>query len=736
MNKLSITHPNPLSDTRGLPLFDQIKEGHVVPAVRQLLQEVGQDFQKVEDSIREDSNSKDFPHVLENLNQIEYRLSRVWGTVNHLLGVKNTSELREAHEEVQKEVVDFCLRMGQSKALYCFFQKAEQELQKCSDSSPEFKRMLALRLRDAKHAGVGLPSDKRKRFNEIAAELSKLGHDFTNRVLDVTKAFSMIVDQPKDIEGIPLSCLQLAADNYLRLQENSGTSSGFDSPEESTKVSRVDSSQGPWCFTLEAPLLVPFLENCRNRSLREKIYRAFIGRASEGELSNQEAIRQILCLRKEQAKLLGYESYAEMKLESRMAGSVQEVYDFIENLRNASFEPACRELDELREFARSEGESNELCHWDISFWAERLREKKFHFIEEDLRPYFPFSKVLEGLFCLAGNLFNIQISSAEKGVAVWHPDVRFFHIKDKESGQKIASFYLDPYSRPQDKRGGAWMDECINRWQREEDLQLPVAYLICNAAPPLGDQPALMNFREVETLFHEFGHGLQHMLTKVKYPDISGINGVEWDAVEFPSQFMENWCYHRPTLLSLSSHLETKEPLPDDLLEQIREARNYRSASTMLRQLRFSLLDMELHHSFDPFSKDTSVFDIQKGLDPLTSPLPSLPEDYFLCSFMHIFGGGYSAGYYSYKWAEVLSADAFSAFEEVFMKEACTKEVSTKESEKWIDSQDPSIQKVGLKFRDTILSLGGSQHPLEVFQSFRGRKPSTSSLLRHNNLAA
>ncbi|MEO0356155.1 MAG: M3 family metallopeptidase, partial [Cyanobacteria bacterium P01_A01_bin.3] len=364
-------------------------------------------------------------------------------------------------------------------------------------------------------------------------------------------------------------------------------------------------------------------------------------------------------------------------------------------------------------------EADDLKQWDTSFWSERQREEKFAFNEEELRPYFPLPRVLDGLFSLCSRIFDIQIEAANGEAPVWHPEVQYFKIS--RDGEAIAYFYLDSYSRPAEKRGGAWMDECLTRAKMTIDdksiTRLPVAYLTCNQTPPVDDKPSLMTFREVETLFHEFGHGLQHMLTTVDYPGAAGINNVEWDAVELPSQFMENWCYHRDTLFGMAKHYETGETLPEHYYEKLLAARTYMSGSAMLRQLNFSMLDIELHHRYDPNSDET-VNDVRDRLAKTTTVMPQLPDDAFLCAFGHIFAGGYAAGYYSYKWAEVLSADAFAAFEEAGLDD------------------DSALQETGRRFRDTVLSLGGGKHPEAVFKAFRGREPSTEALLRHSGLAA
>jgi oligopeptidase A len=479
---------------------------------------------------------------------------------------------------------------------------------------------------------------------------------------------------------------------------------------------------GPWRITLDFPSFSPFMEHSRRRDLRAQLYRAFITRASSGDLDNTPLINRILQLRQEECDLLGYANFAELSLASKMAPNVAAVEQLLEELRQASFDAAHQDLVELRDFARAQHaeEADHLAHWDLPFWSERLREERYDFSDEELRPYFPLPQVLDGLFALAHRLFGVHIKPADGEAPVWHEDVRFFRIYD-EQDQEIAAFYLDAYSRPAEKRGGAWMDSCVGRSrllaEPGQAVRLPVAYLTCNQTPPVDGKPSLMNFTEVRTLFHEFGHGLHHMLTQVDHGMAAGIRNVEWDAVELPSQFMENWCYHRDTLMGMSAHVDTGEPLPQALYDKLCAARHYRSGSLMLRQLYFAFMDLELHARFDPKGAET-IFDVQRRIAAKTTPLMPLPEDRFLCSFSHIFAGGYAAGYYSYKWAEVLSADAFAAFEEAGLTDAS------------------ALAETGRRYRNTILALGGSQAPMDVFKAFRGREPDTAALLRHSGLAA
>jgi oligopeptidase A len=440
-----------------------------------------------------------------------------------------------------------------------------------------------------------------------------------------------------------------------------------------------------------------------------------VTRASKAPTDNTANIRRILSLRKQQAQLLGFDNFAEKSLATKMAPDVDAVVSMLDRLRDAAWPHAEREMADLCEIAAANDLHDPLMHWDVAFWAERLREQRFDFTDEELRPYFSFERVLEGLFAICNRLFGITVEETRGDAPVWNDDVKFFNVRD-EAGLHIASFYLDPYSRPENKRGGAWMDDCFGRRVSVRGIVLPVAHLVCNQTPPAGGKPSLMSFREVETLFHEFGHGLQHMLTRVDYADAAGINNIEWDAVELPSQFLENWCYHKPTLLGMTAHYETGEPLSDELFEKIVAARTFRSGTAMLRQLQFGLTDMRLHTDYDP-DGDESPFEVMRQVNEITSVMPMLPENRSLCSFQHIFSGGYAAGYYSYKWAEVLAADAFSAFEEAGL------------------DNDAAVRRVGRRFRDTVLALGGSRNPQDVFRDFRGRDPSPEPLLRVHGLA-
>ncbi|BAT52481.1 oligopeptidase A [Nostoc sp. NIES-3756] len=692
----TITH-NPLLKGSGLPPFTEIQPEQVKPAFQQLLAELEQELATLESNVKPTWNG-----LVEPLEKLSERLTWSWGIVNHLMGVKNSPELRSAQEAVQPGVVQFYNNLGQSQPIYNAFKELRASNSWDTLDSAQ-QRIVEAAIRDAELSGVGLQGEARERFNAIQMELAELSTKFSNHVLDATTAFNLTLTTKEEIDGLPQSLVSLAAQTARAAGEENAT------PEN-----------GPWHITLDFPSFNPFMQHSTRRDLREKLYKAYITRASSGELDNNPLIERILELRQELANLLGFANYAELSLASKMAPNVEAVEALLEELRGASYDAAVKDLEALKEFAAAKGapEAADLRHWDIPFWAERQREEKFAFTAEELRPYFPLPQVLDGLFGLVNRLFGVTVTPADGQAPVWHEDVRYFQIAD-ESGSPIAYFYLDPYSRPGEKRGGAWMDTCINRAKITENgvtsVRLPVAYLVCNQTPPVDGKPSLMTFYEVETLFHEFGHGLHHMLTKVNYTGAAGINNVEWDAVELPSQFMENWCYERKTLFSLAKHYETGAPLPEHYYQKLLAARNYMSGTAILRQLHFSSVDIELHSRYRPGGKETAA-DVRHRVAKNTTVLPPLPEDSFLCAFGHIFAGGYAAGYYSYKWAEVLSADAFAAFEDAGLE------------------NEEAVKATGKRYRDTVLALGGSKHPMEVFEEFRGREPSTVSLLKHNGL--
>ncbi len=683
---------------RGLPPFDQIRADQVEPAVAELLPALIRDLEQLEEKL-----TISWHDVVERVSELAEPTSIAWGVVSHLLGVDNSDSLRQAHDAMQPQVVEAMLRLSQSAPLYRGLKQlaSSGEFARLDEAQ---KRVVQAAIRDAELAGVGLQGEKRERFLSIERELAELATRFSNQLLDANKAFSLTLTAPDEVAGLPPTLLAATAEAARR-------ASGSETAASPTT--------GPWRITLDAPVFGPFLEHSQRRDLREKLYRAYVTRASSGELDNAPLIERILQLRQEKAALLGFATFAEMSLRSKMAPSAAAVEKLLGELRHAALPKARAELGELTEFARqrSGDASLKLLHWDVPFWSERMREERYAYTDEELRPFFALPRVLEGLFATAERLFGIKVRAADGAAEVWNESVRFFKVADA-SGRDLAAFFLDPYSRPETKRGGAWMDSALSRKRFSDgSARLPVAYLVCNSTTPSDGRPSLMTFREVETLFHEFGHGLQHMLTTIDYAEAAGINNVEWDAVELPSQFMENWCYDEATIFKLARHFETGEALPQALFDKIKAARNYRAGSQTSRQVYLAALDWALHHRY-LYEPDFagSVQAVQKRVAADNTVLTPLEEDRFLCGFSHIFAGGYSAGYYSYKWAEVLSADAFSAFTEAGLE------------------QENDIVKLGHRFRDTVLSLGGSRHPLQVFAAFRGREPSTRPLLEQSGL--
>ena len=674
---------NPLIDYTGLPDFAAIRPEHVKPAVEQLIAE---GRARIEQVLKQDHFTWD--NLAAALDEEDERLGKAFGPAGHLNGVAQSEALRDAYNACLPLLSEYGTEVGQNEKLYAAYQSL-RDSDEWATLTPAQQKDLDNTLRDFRLSGVSLPADKKKQYMENAKRLSELQSRFSDNVLDATQSWSKLVTDEKEIDGLPDVARAGAADK-AREQGKDG-----------------------WLLTLDFPCYYAVMCHCTNVALREEMYRAHTTRASElgpdaGKFDNSDIMSEILALRQKQAELLGFASYAEKSLATKMADTPQQVIDFLIDLAVRSKPQAQKELDELRAFAAENGVS-ELNAWDISFWSERLREQRYDISEEALRPWFPAEKVINGMFAIVEKLFAIRIRQRD-GVSVWHKDVRFYDVED-EQGEQIASFYLDMYARS-GKRGGAWMDDCLGRVRhRDGSLQKPVAYLTCNFAPPASGKPGLLTHDEVVTLFHEFGHGLHHMLTRQEVSGISGINGVAWDAVELPSQFMENWCWEQEGVALISGHYETGEPLPKDKLERLLAAKNFQSAMMMVRQIEFSIFDMRLHSQYTP------ELDIGKVLDEVRRDVAVIfPPDFnrFQNSFSHIFAGGYAAGYYSYKWAEVLSADAFSRFEEegVFNPET------------------------GREFRDKILAQGGSREPMELFVDFRGREPSVEPLLRHSGIAA
>ena len=677
--------PNPLLEMRGLPPFRDIVPEHVESAIDTLLAENRAEIAR----LLGENDHYTWNNLVAPLEALDDRLNRVWSPVSHMNSVINSDELREVYNRCLPRLSEYATEMGQNERLYQAFKQVVE-----SDSFGQLNRaqqtLLENSLRDFQLSGVALQEGDKQQFKQKKQELAKITSKFSENVLDATNGWSKLIENDALLSGLPESTLGLLRQNA---ESREGTG---------------------WLLTLDFPCYFAVMTFADNRALRQELYEAYTTRASDrgphaGQWDNSPLMEDILRLRHEMAALLGYRNYAERSLATKMAESPQQVMQFLRDLAGRSLELAQRELDELRTFAREEFAADELEAWDISYYSEKLRQHHYAISQEDLRPWFPEQRVVSGMFEVVRLLYGLEIEEVE-GIETWHPDVRFFEIRDNDDRLR-GQFYLDLYARSK-KRGGAWMDECVTRRVNEEgELQSPVAYLVCNFTPPVGEQPALLTHDEVQTLFHEFGHGLHHMLTQVDYAGVSGINGVPWDAVELPSQFLENWCWQRKALELISGHYKSGESLPEELYVKMQAARNFQSGMQMVRQLEFALFDFRLHLEYQPGQGGR----IQQILDDVRAEVAVVhpPEiNRFQHGFSHIFSGGYAAGYYSYKWAEVLSADAFSRFEEegVFNRQT------------------------GLSFMENILEQGGSRDPMELFVAFRGRKPEIDALLRHSGV--
>jgi oligopeptidase A len=620
---------------------------------------------------------------LETLGE---KIDQVWSPISHLNGVKDSDALRSEFEKALPLLSAYSTELGQNQALFDKF-KMLAETDDFSTLEPAQRTTIENELRDFELSGVALNGTDKKHFKAINTELAQLSHQYEQNVLDATQGWTLQIQNKDDLAGLP------------------------DQVIDAAKQNAEEAELEGWRFTLQAPSYIPFMTYADNRKLRQQMYTAYATRASDqgpnaGDWDNSDTMLNIVTLRQEKAALLGLSSYAEYSLKTKMAESIDEVEEFLLDLANKSSRTAAKEWQTLQDFANQLDGTTKLEAWDSAYYAEKLKQQTFDFSDEDLRPYFPLNTVLNGLFEVVSRIFDMQVVPAQRP-QVWHEDVQFFEIQDAE-GARRGWFYLDLYAR-EHKRGGAWMADCTNRRRIAEHLQDPVAFMTCNFAKPVGDNPALLRHDDVVTLFHEFGHGLHHMLTQVDVTSVAGISGVPWDAVELPSQFLENWCWQREALDFISGHFETGKPLPDELLQKMLAAKNFQSALQMLRQIEFSLFDLKLHSALD------KNIDIQATLDSVRKEVAVVraPEfNRFAHGFSHIFAGGYAAGYYSYKWAEVLSADAFSRFEEdgVF---------------------NP---KTGQAFLQNILEKGGSEPPMVLFKRFRGRKPDIKPLLRHSGL--
>ncbi len=675
---------NPLLEISGLPAFSAIKANHIEAAIDAILSK----NRKTITALLTDNTQYSWDKLIKPLEDRTDVLNRTWSPVQHLHSVADNEELRAAYNACLPKLTDYSTELGLHEGLYhAYLQiKASDEF---STLHPAQQISIENELRDFRLSGIGLDADERDKFRDIRQNLSRLQTKFEENLLDATQSWKKHVNDPSELTGLPESVLALATQNAKR-ENMSG-----------------------WLLNLEFPCYLPVMQYADNRALREEVYHAFVTRASDqgpdaGKWDNGELMVEILDLRQQQAKLLDFDSYAEYSLARKMASNAREVLDFLNDLAERSRSAAATELDELRTFASAHYQVSDLQAWDIAYYTEKLSMHKFNVSQEQLRPYFPAPGVIHGMFDVVNRLYGINIE-ARSGIDVWHDDVKFYEIYDN-SGCLRGSFYLDLYARPH-KRGGAWMDECVIRKYTNNGVQTPVAYLTCNFTPPIGDDPSLLTHDEVITLFHEFGHGLHHLLTLIDYPQVSGINGVAWDAVELPSQIMENWCWEQESLMLISSHYQTGATLPDDIFEKMLKTRSFQSGMQMLRQIEYALFDFRLHLE----QRGSSVADIQDLLNGIRSQLSVMvPPEYnrFQHGFSHIFAGGYAAGYYSYKWAEVLSADAFSKFEENGIFDRTT----------------------GEQFLNSILEQGGSREPMDLFIAFRGRKPSIEPLLRHTGI--
>ena len=672
---------NPLLDFSGLPRFAEVTPDHVTPAVDTLLTE---NHAVVERLVNSDlaPTWDNFVQALDNANE---RMNRAWGQVSHLNAVMNSPKLREVYNANLPKITQFYAELGQNLALFMKY-KALQQSAEFATLCPARKKIIENALRDFRLSGAELSDDKKARFLEIQEEQSALGSKFSENILDATNAYSLFVESEKELSGIPADVLQTAAE-----------------------AAKKDGKSG-WKFTLHAPSYLPVLQYADNRALREKMYHAYLTRAAEfehPEWNNAPLIEKILKLRDEEAKLLGFDNFAEVSLVSKMAKSPQQVLDFLLDLAKRAKPYAENDVAALRDFAKRELGLDVMEPWDRPYAAEKLRGQRYSFSEQEVKQYFPEPTVLAGMFRVVETLYGLTLAQSE--APVWHEAVKFFDIRDRNKNL-VGQFYLDLYAR-ETKRGGAWMDDAITRKRIGSVIQTPVAYLNCNFSAPVGDKPALFTHDEVITLFHEFGHGLHHLLTQVEDLSVAGINGVEWDAVELPSQFMENFCWEWDVLQHMTRHVDTGATLPRALFDKMIAAKNFLAGMDMVRQLEFSLFDMRLHSDFDIAGSKTAqqlIGEIRKQVAVVFPPA----YDRFANSFSHIFAGGYAAGYYSYKWAEVLSADAYSLFEESGVLNQAT----------------------GQKFRHEILSVGGARPALESFVAFRGREPNIDALLRHSGM--
>lgn len=667
------------------PVFSSIQ----IDSIESTLDSLLADCRKVVETVASQT-SPTWQSLMQPLGEVHNTLSLFWSPVSHLNSVMNNDQLREVYKQCVPKLSTYYTELGQNQVLY----NATLALKNSAEYPTlitEQQRQIEQDLRDFELGGVSLNDDAKQRFSEISLALSKLTTEFSDNVLDATNAWEKVISDEQGLDGLPQSAVAAA-----RQRAESKNKKGY-------------------LLNLEFPCYMSVMMFANDRALRQEVYTAFATRASQegpgaAKFDNTENIEKILTLRAEKATLLGFDSFADLSVVPKMVESPQQVLDFLNDLANKAVPMAKAEFADLAAFAKEHLDLNDLAAWDIAYASDRLKKQQHDISDEELKPYFPADKAIPGMFAVVGKLFGLTIEAIDD-VDVYHPDVRLYGITD-EQGRARGEFYMDNYAR-ENKRGGAWMDVCATRQRLAAGVQQPIAYLTCNLTPPVGDDPALLTHNEVTTLFHEFGHGLHHMLTQVETAGVSGINGVEWDAVELPSQFLENWCWERESIDLISGHYETGESLPDELLEKMRNARNFQSAMQLVRQLEFSLFDMQLHIQ----ATATESPDVQATLNTIREAVAAIPVpafNRFQTSFSHIFAGGYSAGYFSYKWAEVLSADAFSRFEEEGIFNEST----------------------GRSFLHNVLEVGGSRDAMSSFKAFRGREPQVDALLRHSGLAA
>ena len=672
---------NPLLDYSGLPRFDAFKPQYVAPAIDALLAECRATVERLiaaETPISWDG----FVQPLIDANE---RLGRAWGQVGHLNAVVNSPELRDAYNAALPKVTQYWTELGQNQALFERY-RAFSKMPEFDALAPARRRIIENELRDFRLGGAELPPERKARYSAVRERLAEIASRFSDNLLDATDAYAHIETDRARLAGIPEDVLEAA------------------------RKAAQDAKLDGWKLTLQMPCYFPIMQYAEDRGLREQMYRAYVTRAAEfgnPEWNNTPIIAEMLKLRRELAQLLDFGSYAEYSLEPKMATSPAQVLDFLRDLGKRAKPYAERDLAELKDFARSELRIDDLQSWDVAFASERLRKARYAFSDQEVKQYFPEDQVLAGMFGLVERLYGLNIR--RDSAVTWHPDVRFFSLVDR-FGNCVGQFYLDLYAR-QSKRGGAWMDDAVTRRRRGGEIQAPVAYLTCNFSAPVGAKPALLTHDEVSTLFHEFGHGLHHLLTRIEDLPVAGINGVEWDAVELPSQFMENFCWEWEVIAPMTRHVETGERLPRALFDRMLAAKNFQIGMQTVRQLEFALFDMLIHSAHDPHGAETADDVLARVRAEVAVMFPPA-YNRFSNSFSHIFGGGYAAGYYSYKWAEVLSADVYSLFEETGVLNADT----------------------GRRFRDEILGMGGSRPALESFVAFRGREPRIDALLRHNGM--